>query len=212
MLTLYKLPFQSRAERVLWTLEELDMDYQVELLNPMAGDCRTEQYLALNPHGKVPTLVHDDTTLTESIAIMEYLNDLHPERPLTPDANAPSYAKDNFHFRQALSYGLTEIESYCWLRAQSTLLAAVYKWPEGTAERSLKSIERAVPTLWAWLAERDYVAGDQFTLADIYYYQLIGWMKMLGLSELPEHVQAYLDKLAARENFPAAMKQAGPKF
>ena len=212
MLTLYKLPFQSRAERVLWTLEELDMDYQVELLNPMAGDCRTEQYLALNPHGKVPTLVHDEMTLTESLAIMEYLNDLHPERPLTPDANSPSYAKDNFHFRQVLSYGLTEIESYCWLRAQSTLLAAVYKWPEGTAERSLKSIERAVPTLWAWLAERDYVAGDQFTLADIYYYQLIGWMKMLGLSELPDHVQAYLDKLAARENFPAAMKQAGPKF
>lgn len=212
MLTLYKLPFQSRAERVLWTLEELDMDYQVELLNPMAGDCRTEQYLALNPHGKVPTLVHDEMTLTESIAIMEYLNDLHPKRPLTPDANAPSYAIDNFNFRQALSYGLTEIESYCWLRAQSTLLNGYYKWPEGTAERSLKSIERAVPTLWAWLAERDYVAGDQFTLADIYYYQLIGWMKMLGLSELPEHVQVYLDKLATREKFPEALNKAGPKF
>jgi glutathione S-transferase len=212
MLTLYKLPFQSRAERVLWTLEELDLDYKVELLNPMAGDCRTEQYLALNPHGKVPTLVHDEMTLTESVAIMEYLNDLHPERPLTPDANAPNYAKDNFHFRQVLSYGLTEIEGYCWLRAQSTLLAAIYKWPEGTAERSLKSIERAVPTLWGWLAERDYVAGDKFTLADIYYYQLIGWMKMLGLSELPEHVQAYLDKLAAREKFPEAMNKAGPKF
>lgn len=212
MLTLYKLPFQSRAERVLWTLEELDLDYQVEFLNPMAGECRSEKYLALNPYGKVPTLVHDDTTLTESIAIMEYLNDLHPERPLTPDADAPSYAIDNFNFRQALSYGLTEIESYCWLRAQSTLLNGFYKWPEGTAERSLKSIERAVPTLWQWLEQRDYVAGSKFTLADIYYYQLISWMRMLGLSELPDHVQGYLDKLAARDNFPAAMKQAGPKF
>lgn len=211
MITLYKYPFQTRAERVLWTLHELDLAHEVKVVNPMTGETRTPEFLAMNPHSKVPTLEHNGNSYTESLAIMEYLNDLHPDRPLTPNPASPDYAQQNFQFRQALSYGVAEIETYGWVRSQATILKALYTWPEGTAEECLKRLEKAMPTVWQWLEAREYVAGDAFTLADIYYYQLLGWVKMLGV-ELPEVAVSYLKKLASREKFPDAMKKKAMDF
>lgn len=205
-ITLYNYPNPTRATRVLWTLHELDMAYELKVLNPMAGEHRTPEYLAINPAGKVPSITHEGKYFTESLAIMEYLNDLHPEKPLTPNPASADYAQQNYQLRHVLSYGMAEIENYAWVASQATWLKMMYTWPEGTAEEAKTRIENALPRVFDWLAERDYMAGNAFTLADIYYFQLLGWVKNLGI-ELPEHVSAYRKKLTEREKFPESLKR-----
>lgn len=205
MITLYNYANPTRASRVIWTLHELDMEYDVKVLNPMAGEHRTPEYLAINPAGKVPSLTHNGNSFTESLAIMEYLNDLHPDRPLTPNPADADYAQKNYQMRHAISYGMAELENYVWVMSQATWLKMLYTWPEGTAEECKKRLEKALPRVAGWLEAHDYIAGDEFTLADIYYYQLLGWIQMQKLA-LPEHVTAYLKRLASREKFPDALK------
>lgn len=209
MLTLYTYTSRSRADRIIWALTELNFDYQIKALNPMVGEHLSAEYLAINPTGKVPTLVHEvdgnKMVFSESVAILEYLNDLHPDKPLSIDVTDADYAIKNFYMRQALSYGMAEIENYAWVCAQDKILPH-YTWATGTAEECLKRIEKALPVVAQWLVERDYIAGDSFTFADIYYFQLLGWIKMLGVA-LPEHVSAYRKKLTQREKFPEQFKK-----
>lgn len=204
MITLYNYANPTRAIRVLWTLHELEMEYDLKVLDAMAGEHRSPEYLSINPAGKVPSITHNGNSYTESLAIMEYLNDLHPNRPLTPNPSDVDYAQKNYQFRHVLSYGMAELENYTWVASQATWLKMLYTWPEGTAEESLKRIEAALPRVYEWLENNEYIAGDKFTLADIYYYQLLGWIKNLGI-DLPEHVLAYRTKLAGRDKFPEAL-------
>ena len=83
MITLYKYTHPSRAETVIWALQELGLDYETKELNAYKFEQRSPEFLAINPFGKVPTMTHDGKHFTESLAIIEYLNDLHPDRPLT---------------------------------------------------------------------------------------------------------------------------------
>lgn len=200
-MTLYKYPFSSRADRVVWMLNELNFDYDVKEINPMLGEHYAPEYRALNPYAKVPTLVYEDRVYTESLAIMMYLNELHPEQPF-----APKDSEGRFLMNQALSFGTTEIEAYAWLMVQATQLNMFYKWQEGTAESAKKRLEKAMPIVWQWLAQRKYVAGDEFTLADIYYYGLIRWVQMLGVA-IPHDVQeTYLHQIENRPHFLQSLR------
>ncbi len=69
---------RSRVVRCMWTMEELGLQYEQIPLNPNEGQTRTPDYLALNPQGKIPTLVHDDFVLTETMAINAYLASSFP--------------------------------------------------------------------------------------------------------------------------------------
>jgi len=68
--------------RVLLALEVKGLPYVSRLLEASKGDLQKEDYLRLNPRGKVPTLKHGDFVLTESLAILEYLDEVHPQVPL----------------------------------------------------------------------------------------------------------------------------------
>jgi glutathione S-transferase len=76
---------RSRAARCMWVMEEMGLDYEQVPLNPHAGETRTPEYLALNPSGKIPTLVHDDFVLAESMAINWYLASSFPGTLLPRD-------------------------------------------------------------------------------------------------------------------------------
>ncbi|MGO8646618.1 glutathione S-transferase N-terminal domain-containing protein, partial [Rhizobium ruizarguesonis] len=65
-------------------LNLLDVDYQTVHINLLEGANKSPEYLALNPQGLVPTLVIDGRTMTQSLAIIEYLAELRPEYGLLP--------------------------------------------------------------------------------------------------------------------------------
>lgn len=131
--TLYAYTFRSRAERVLWTLRELDYAYAVIRLDPYKGETRTQKFLQLNPAGKIPVLVYGDEVLMESMAIMEYLNDLSSDISLIPIIE-----KARYRYKKVVYYGLTEIEPYLWIADQSGRLRTLYSWPEGAAEEAIR--------------------------------------------------------------------------
>ena len=201
MITLYKYTHHSRAETVLWALNELGLDYEVKELNAYKFEQRSPEFLAINPYGKIPAITHNGKNFTESLAIIEYLNDLHPDSPLTPSRDDADFAEKNYKLRQVISFGMIEIESYLWILTKIKVLGNYEKWPEGTAENCVASINKALPIVQDWLEGQDYIAGDSFTLADIYYHHLFSWLKTLGIV-LPEQVKLYLTRLSAREKFP----------
>ena len=73
-LVVHYAPMTS-ATRVLWALEELGVPYEKVRLDLAAGDQRKPEYLALNPNGKVPLLVHDGEPIFESLAILLHLGE-----------------------------------------------------------------------------------------------------------------------------------------
>lgn len=72
------------AWRVHMALEEKGLEYESSLLSFSAGDLKKPDFLAMNPHGKVPVLTDGGVSLYESQAIVEYLEDKYPQRPLLP--------------------------------------------------------------------------------------------------------------------------------
>jgi glutathione S-transferase len=198
-ITLYAYHFRSRAERVLWTLQELGFSFELKRLNPMQGDTRTPEFLAMNPQAKVPVLTMGDQVFTESLAIMDHLNSLHPDQPLLPRDPQCLY-----QCRQMIAFGMSEIEPYLWLAEQNTRLSMFYHWPEGTAAEASKRATAALPTVFGWLTDRTYIAGESFSLADIYAYQLITWGMTQDVAT-PQHVGAYLQRLSDRPAFPDKM-------
>jgi glutathione S-transferase len=82
MLTIHGFPMSPNTRRALLGLEEHGVTYQFVSVDLMKGDQKSSGYLALNPTGRVPTLVDGDFVLWESNAILHYLAALHPEKKL----------------------------------------------------------------------------------------------------------------------------------
>ena len=153
---LYAYTFRSRAERVLWTLRELEHPYEIIRLEPFKGDTRTPDFKHLNPSGKIPVLVHGKNVLTESLAIMEYLNDISKDRALTPTDPEEAY-----NYRKIIHYGLTEIEPYLWLAEQAGRLKALYTWPAGTYAQAINMVKENVALIKAWTDDREFITRSE---------------------------------------------------
>ncbi len=194
--TLYAYPFRSRAERVLWALKEYDYSFDVIRLNPAKGEINTPEFIKLNPAKKIPVLLDGDKILTESLAIMEYLNDISESTKLIP--TEPDAAYD---YRKKVHYGLTEVEPYLWIADQSTRLKGLYDWPEGTHDSTIALLKTQLPVVYSWLENSTYIAAGEFTLADIYFYTLLTWAQQNNF-EMPKHVKIYIKNLEQRSAFP----------
>ena len=85
---LFHIP-RSRSSGTLVLLEELGAPYELRVLNMKAGENRDPAYLAVNPMGKVPAIIHGGVLVTEQIAISIYLADLFPAASLAPPPDDP---------------------------------------------------------------------------------------------------------------------------
>lgn len=198
-IVLYAYNFRSRSERVLWTLRELEMPNRVVRLDLAKGENQTLEFLQLNPAGTLPVLVHGNAVLTESLAIMEYLNDISTSQCLVPKDT-----QERYKFRQVLHYGLTAVEPYLWVADQVTRLGERYSWPDGALTEALRQARHNIALVWTWVRPQSYLVGDTFTLADIFFYHLITWSQQYQF-DVPEHVEQYLRVLESRKSFPPEM-------
>ena len=193
---LYAYPFRSRAERVLWTLKELGYSYDVIRLDPAKGEINTPEFINLNPAKKIPVLVEGEKILTESLAIMEYLNDISDSIKLIPAEPEAAY-----DYRKKVHYGLTEVEPYMWIAEQATRLKGLYHWPKGSYQSTQALVKKHLPVVFSWLEKNEYITSNQFTLADIYFYTLLSWAKQQKI-DVPAHVDIYLKNIEQRSAFP----------
>ncbi len=194
-ITLYAYNFPSRAERVMWTLKELDLDFTLIRLDPAKGETQTSEFKSIAPLKKIPVLTHGEMIFTESLAIMEYLNSLKPEKELIPTAPESIYP-----FRNIVYYMVSEIENYLWLCSQSSTLKQFYPWPEGTFEQSLALLNENIKTLFEKIGDKSFLLYERFTMADIYAQSILSWAKTLGVT-IPDNVENYMENIMARPAF-----------
>lgn len=178
----------SRSMSVHWMLEEVGEPYELKVLSLEDKEHETAEYLAVNPQGRVPTLVHGDRIITESGAINAYLADTFPAANLAPPIGSPLRGE----YYRWLFFGPAAMEpAILWAGLGEQVAHVDYKpFPE---------IDEIVETLRKLVTGREYVVGDHFTTADLTIGGGLMWgMRMFRvMPELPEFVQ-YWERLEQR--------------
>lgn len=176
MYTLFYSP-GSAAMAPHAVLEELGVPHKLVKVDLKGGEHRKPEYLKINPKGRVPVLVIDDRTYTESAAIVMHLCDRHPDKALAP---APGTAERGRYYQWLL---------YLTNTVQPALIE--YFHPDWTFDDQahfgpLKaSAEKRVATMFAYIDEElgksgPFLAGAQFTAADIFLFMLTRWTRFFA--------------------------------
>ncbi|MEM8551204.1 MAG: glutathione S-transferase family protein [Pseudomonadota bacterium] len=190
-ITFYTHP-NSRGRIVRWMLEELGEPYETRVLT-YGPAMKTPEYLAINPMGKVPAIVHGDTVVSECAAICAYLADAFPDKGL-----APPLGERGAYYR-ALFFGAGPVEAAVTATDLKIEVPAqkVGSVGYGSPELTFATIERMVE-------QRPYVAGDSFTAADVYFGAQVIWGLMFKLMPARPALEAYAARLTAREAYRRA--------
>jgi glutathione S-transferase len=194
MLTLYG-QYMSRAQRCLWTLEELGVPYQHVKTNQAAGESRTPEFLKLNPNGHVPVLQDGDFILWESMAIAMYLAKKYGQGSLWPDN-----VEDEGRVMQWALWASLEVEIYAVNYLRHAMLYPPEKRRPELAEEALKVLPAPLKVLDDALAGKDYLVGNRFGVADINVSTVLllaDVYKHLGVDKFG-NVVAWLNRVAAR--------------
>ena len=185
-ITLFHSP-QTRSSGALTLLEELGAPYTLHVLNMKAGEQRQSAYLAVNPMGKVPAILHGDVLVTEQVAIGIYLADLFPEAGITPgisDALRGSYLRWYVFYAACFEPAMVD--------------KALKREPGSLAMVPYGDVDTTVNTLVAQLAKGPWLLGERFTAADVLWGTALTWMTGFGLLEAVAPIKAYIDRWNAR--------------
>ncbi len=168
---LYTNPM-SRGRIVRWMLEEIGCPYEAEIVD-YGPAMRSPDYLALNPMGKVPTLRHGDTIVTECAAICAYLADAFPDAGLAPPpAERGAYYRMLFFAAGPIEMATTNHSLGFEPEGERNQGMAGY----GSYARMLDALEKLVPA-------EGYVTGARFSAADVYLNSHVGWGLQFGSLE-----------------------------
>ncbi|CRL16271.1 glutathione S-transferase family protein [Phaeobacter italicus] len=183
----------TRCYRVLWALEELGQEYDLNPALPQSPDV-----LALNPSGKVPILVEDGEAITDSTAIITYLADKHGQ--LTARAGTLARAKQDAVTHMLLD----ELDAVLWTAARhSFILPEDKRVPE--LKDSLKwEFARSLNRLEARM-QGPYLMGEDFTIADIICTHCLNWAYS---AKFPLENKALLEYSKRMRSRPAFQKVA----
>ena len=195
MLTVWGRRNSINVQKVLWLVGELGLEHRLEPAGGPFGRLDTPEFLALNPHGRIPVIEDGGVVVWESHAILRYLAARYGDHALWPADPAAASQIDQ------------------WIEwAQSALLPTFiggvfwgyYRTPEAQRNgpaiaRSLEACAGLMRLLDGVLASRPYIAGQTFTLADIAAGSMLYRYYELDI-ERPEipHVEAWYERLRGR--------------
>ncbi|MGN6740371.1 glutathione S-transferase family protein [Dyella sp.] len=184
----------TRASGTLALFEELGVDYDLHLLSLKAGTQRAPEYLAVNPMGKVPAIVHDGALVAEQPAVFIYLADLYADKGLAPPIGDPLRGP---YLRWLVFYGS------CFEPA--IVDRAMKREPAPPSTSPYGSWEQVLDTLTAQLARGPYLFGERFTAADVLWGTALNWTTRFQLvPELPV-IRDYIDRVLARPAMQRAL-------
>jgi glutathione S-transferase len=186
-ITLYTNPM-SRGRIARWMLEEVGQPYRVEMLD-YATSMKAPAYLAINPMGKVPALRHGDVVVTEVAAICAYLADAFPKAALAP----PPGDRQRGPYYRWLFFTAGPVEAAISNKALGFVVP-----PERERMMGYGRIEHVMSALDAALSRSDYLAGADFTAADLYVGSALGFGMMFGTIEKRPTFERYWQRVSAR--------------
>ncbi|WFU51375.1 glutathione S-transferase family protein [Sinorhizobium terangae] len=228
---LYNAPQSTCSQRVRYVLHAKGGTFEEHKLDLFKGDQLKPDYLAINPNGLVPALVHRGASVIDSSVIMEYLEDilgdvapLRPRDPLkvarmrammryidevpTPAVRVPSYNLAFLPHYQAMTE--EEFLAVCEskpLRREFLMKMGRTGFPQSEMDEALARLQRGIDRMARWLSESGgpWLIGKEMTLADVAIMPVIVRMDDINLGRLwggsPE-IAAWLDRIRATEAFP----------
>lgn len=186
----------GRPIRVVWTLEELGQPYELEVMTYDQG--RSEEHMARHPLGRVPVVEDDEGFVFESAAICMHLADAHPEAGLLPPLGT---------HQRALAY---QWSIFAPAELEPPLIEAAV-FAKSDPERAAKGRERfatAAGAVERSLDEREYLLGDNFTVADVLVSSALSFASRAGFPEvLAPTLTDYVARLHERPAYQAALRQ-----
>tara|TARA_B110000014_G_scaffold223878_1_gene181776 strand:+ start:365 stop:988 length:624 start_codon:yes stop_codon:yes gene_type:complete len=167
---------QSRSFRCLWALEESGLQYEyvpvklrTEETDP--NSAQNPAYLAVNVQGKVPSLKDGDMTLTESVAILQYIARKAPAAGLVPNCNDQILAKHD----ELVSFVLAELEQPLWSKGKHIFALPEEHQIPAMLETAKFEFAKALNTLNHLLEEKEFAVADHFSIVDILLAQTFNW-------------------------------------
>ncbi|MBI1329190.1 MAG: glutathione S-transferase [Alphaproteobacteria bacterium] len=205
MYTLYYSP-GAASLAIHWLLAELQVPFELQLVDLTTKAQKTPDYLKLNPAGMVPTLVMDGMPRTETAALLMLLAERHAEAQLAPAPGTPERAA-------YLQWMIT---------GANTLMPLFRNWfyPDDVAGAAYAEIVKAgtqprIEAAWDRVDARlqetgGYIAGSRFTAADCLVTMLMRWSRNMPkpATRWPNLV-AYAARTTGREAFRAVCEQEG---
>jgi glutathione S-transferase len=193
--TLFYAP-HSRASVALGLMEELEVPYDLQVLSLQSKQQRSDKYLAVNPMGKVPALLHKGVLITEQPAIFMYLADLYAEKNLAPAIGDPLRGP---YLRWMVFYGSC-FEPAVVDRSQQRAPIDPSTCPYGDFDTMLKTLETQLQT-------GPWILGDRFSAADVLWGSSLAWTTGFKLVPQTPTIMSYIERVTSRP----ALKRAAEK-
>ena len=190
---------KSRALRSVWAMEETGIEY-THVPTHYFNDSKTDEYLAVNPNGRIPALVDGDLRLFESMAINLYLakrygGDLYP-RGDAAEAQAWQWSV----------WGISEIEPLQMQIVVQRMFVPKEQRDPAVVDAAMESLQRPLKVLDAHLSDRANLLGDTFTVADITLAGVMNIMQMVQIDvSAHANVQRWMNACYARPAMARAL-------
>lgn len=181
----------SRGQIARWMLEEVGAEYRTEVLQ-YGPEMKSQDFLAVNPMGKVPTIRHGDVVVTEAAAICAYLADAFPEAGL-----APPLGERGAYYRW-MFFAAGPLEAATINRALKFEVP-----PERESMIGYGTLEAVLNTLEAAVSASEFIAGPNFSAADVYVGSHLSFAFQFGSLEKRPAFEDYWSRL---ENRPARLR------
>lgn len=207
MITIYHLGV-SQSDRIIWLMEELGLPYKLEWFDRAESGLAPSEYKALHPVATAPVIRDGDTVLCESHAIIEYIINRYGNGRFGVDKDQANYAEYLYwmSFRDSFQANLM---LRMFLRNASPDDLAVQRADGFSKDRE----DRMFNHLEQRLGESDYLAGPEFTAADLINFFAFTTLPIFGgptVDHLP-NISAYVKRVSQRPAYIKAMAIAGPQ-
>ena len=190
---------RSRALRALWGIEEVGIEFEHVPVG-YGAESKAPEYLSVNPNGRIPALIDGELRLFESMAINLYLAKRYG------GALYPADTADEARLWQWSVWAISEIEPLQMQVVVQRLFTPEEKRDAKVVERALRGLQRPLKVLDAALAGRNWLVGEQFSVADLNVAGVMHLMKSVGI-EVAEHahVQRWHEACHARPALARAL-------
>ncbi|MFX0541344.1 glutathione S-transferase family protein [Roseovarius sp. S4756] len=204
MITLYHVP-QSRSMRVLWLLNELDVEHRLVEM-PFDGSLGTEEFLTRSPAGRVPALEIEGERMFESGAMVEYLCERFPERGM---GRLPG-AMDRMAWLVWVHFAETVSQHVAALTLQHVVLGeescAAVKRIE--VQRLIQCYDAIEARLSTPVENRDYLLTGGYSAADICVGQAVYMARHFAVVDRHPELSAWFERITERQSYRDALPGA----
>lgn len=178
----------SRGITTDWMLHELGVEHEQVVVDYTKGENDTPEFRAINPMGKLPTLVDGDAVITEAAAICAYLADKYFDQGQAPALDSPERGR---YYRYIIFAGNT-LEPMFTVNQMEGVEYSAQSVGWGDMERVMTSVESMTP-------EQDWVLGKSFSAADVVFGGTLDFSIQFGWIKGPtEKLTAYVKRLQQR--------------